>query len=341
MTQGYTDVSLSIMAEYNTKYARMLADSRYSPQTFNKLAQAVQSENSFLMIMEHSQYTNRNEPYTEAFLDSLDTVYPTTAANCFATVNYSDMSYDKAVFYVQSGAFYATDQASLPVTNEVAVELYQLHIPLRGCEGFNHCYDVDDLHTLLKDGDAIFVQDMDVAVVVHDLMKKPEWAAFRDSVQKQFGDMTVHLPAAIIKELWKKHEIKKLHTELQDKIMKEHSDFLNDMREQSPDNIICSAYVIVTTDQISMYMKLHEPPLSAKEYKALLSSENALMEIYDEWESHNEWSDIQDIGYAMKKAAEGIQYPIDRENETVLQKPPVLKEPEQAVKPKPTNKPRR
>ena len=42
MTQGYTDVALSVMAEYNTKYARMLADSRYSPQSFNKLAQAVQ-----------------------------------------------------------------------------------------------------------------------------------------------------------------------------------------------------------------------------------------------------------------------------------------------------------
>lgn len=345
MTQGYTDVSLSVMAEYNTKYARMLADSKYSPQTFNKLAQAAQeqriSENSFLMIMEYSQYTCRNEQYTDAFLDSLDTVYPTTAANCFATVNYSEMSYDKAISYVQSGAFYATDQASLSVTNEVAEELYQLHIPLRGCEGFNHCYDVDDLQASLKDGDAIFVENMDVAVVVHDLMKHPEWAVFRDSVQQQFGDMTVHLPAETIQELWEKHETQKLHAELQDKIMKEHSDFLNDMREQSPDNIICSAYVIVTTDQISMYMKLHEPPLSAKEYKALLSSENALMEIYDEWVSHDEWSDIQDIGYAMKKAAEGIQYSLDREKEAALQKPPASKEPEQAVKSKPTNKPRR
>ena len=267
--------------------------------------------------------------------------YPSTAANCFAAVNYSDMSYAKAVSYVQSGAFYATDQASLSVTNEVAEELYQLHVPLRGCEGFNHCYDVDDLQASLDDGDAIFVQDMDFAVVVHDLMKHPEWAAFRDSVCQKFGDMTAYLPVATIKELWEKHEIQKLHTELQDKIRKEHSDFLNDLREESPDNIIRSAYTIVTTDQISMYMRLHEPPLSAKEYKALLSSDNALTEIYEEWLSHDEWSDIQDVGYAMKKAAESIQYALEREKEAALQKLPVSKEPEQTVKPNPTNKPRR
>jgi len=35
MTQGYSDVSLSVVAEYNLEYARMLADCRYSPETFN------------------------------------------------------------------------------------------------------------------------------------------------------------------------------------------------------------------------------------------------------------------------------------------------------------------
>ena len=349
MTQGYTDVALSVMAEYNTKYARMLADSKYSPQSFNKLAQAVQerriSEKSFLMLMDHSQYTDRNEPYIDAFLDSLNTVYPTTAANCFAAINYNEMSYASAISYVQSGAFYATDQASLSVTDEVAAELFELHIPLRGCKGFNNCYDVDDLQASLDDGDAIFVRDADMAlaVLVHDLMKQPEWAAFRDSVVSQFGDMTANLTGQNIRELWEKQEIKRLHTVLQDKIRKEHCDFLNDMREQSPDDIIRSAYVIVTTDQISMYMRLHEPPLSATEYKALLSSPNALMEIYDEWVSHDGWSDMQDIGYAMEQAAEGIQYSLDREKERALEKPsvsPAPQEPEQTQKNKP-HKPKR
>lgn len=113
-------------------------------------AQAVQeqriSEDSFLMIMEHSQYTDRNEPYIDAFLDSLDTVYPTTAANCFAAVNYNEMSYARAVSSVQSGAFYATDQASLSVTPEVAAELFEMRIPLRGCEGFNRSGRIQNEH---------------------------------------------------------------------------------------------------------------------------------------------------------------------------------------------------
>ena len=347
MTQGYTDVALSVMAEYNTKYARMLADSKYSPQSFNKLAQAVQeqqiSEKSFLMIMDHSQYTDRNEPYIDAFLDSLNTVYPTTAANCFAAINYNEMSYGKALSYVQSRAFYATDQASLSVMPEVARELHEMHIPLRGCEGFNNCYDVGDLQASLDNGDAIFVRDADMAlaVLVHDLMKRPEWKQFRDSVVSEFGELTANLTGQNIRELWEKQEIKRLYAALQDKIRKEHCDFLNDMREQSPDDIIRSAYAIVTTDQISMYMRLYEPPLSAKEYKALLSSPNALMEIYDEWNSHDGWSDITDIGYAMEQAAEGIQYSLDREKERALEKPPVPpapQEPEQ--KPKP-HKPKR
>ena len=40
MTQGNTDVSLSVMAEYNKEYARMLANCKYSPQKFNKLTEA-------------------------------------------------------------------------------------------------------------------------------------------------------------------------------------------------------------------------------------------------------------------------------------------------------------
>ena len=54
------------------------------------------------------------------------------------------------------------------------------------------------------------------------------------------------------------------------------------------------------------------------------------MEIYDEWNSHDGWSDISDIGYAMERAAENIQFSLDREKEEVaLQKPASVKEPEQ------------
>ena len=341
MTQGYTDVSLSVMAEYNKEYARMLANCKYSPQTFNKLTEAYSqkrmSEESYLMIMDHAQYTDRNEPYADAFLDSLNTIYPSTAANCFAAVNYNDMSYERAISFVQSGAFYTTDQASLSVTPEVAAELFEMRIPLRGCEGFNNCYDVDDLQASLDDGDAIFVRDADMslAVVIHDLMKRPEWTEFRDSVISEFGDMTANLTGQNIRELWEKHEIKKLHAELQDKIRKEHCDFLSNLRERSPDDIIRSAYMIVTTDQISMYMRLYEPPLSAKEYKALLSSENTLMEIYEEWNSHDDWTDMENMGYAMEKAAESIQYSIDRKEDKIAEKMTAShsqKEPEQKQK---------
>ena len=341
MTQGYTDVSLSVMAEYNTEYARMLASCKYSPQTFNKITAAYSQkrlpEESYLMIMDHARYSDRNEPYADAFLDSLNTIYPKAAANCFAAINYDEMSYHDAVSYVQTGAFYATDQASLSVTNEVAQELYDLHVPLRGCEGFNHCYDVDDLQASLNDGDAIFVQEKEFAVVVHNLMKQPEWADFKEKLQSLFSDMSGMLPSVTITELWEKEKVKQLRSALQDKMEKEHSDFLQGIREKSPDDIISSAYAIVAVDQIMTYMREIKPALTQEKYKALLSSDNALMEVYDAWTSHGDWNSMDEIGYAMENAAEDIQYSLARKKEEIIQKPPASlspKEPEQKQKPK-------
>lgn len=337
ITQGYSDISLSVMASYNGYYARMLADSRYEPQTFNKLAQAFyhnrMPEDSFMMLMEHSQYTNRNEPYTDAFLDSLSTVYPSTAANCFAAVNYNDMSYAKAVSYVQSGAFYATDQASLSVINEVAAELYQLHIPLRGCEGFNHCYDVDDLQASLDGGDAVFVEDMDLAVTVHEMMKLPDWERFKNAVE----DSTNLTDGNLRYQYWQ-FSMNEFNEQLSDKLHSEFDEYVAEMRTKSGAIVAESALQIVAKEGITECCAVTSPFLSKQQYEALLSRPNTLDEIYEHWRS-NDFT-FEDIPDAIKETADRIQISIDRKQQKQPE-PISSKEPEQAVKPKLANKPRR
>ena len=276
------------------------------------------------MIMSHSQYTILNETYTDVFLDSLNTIYPKTAANCFAAINYDELSYNDAVSYVQTGAFYATDQASLSVTNEVAEELYELHVPLRGCEGFNNCYDVDDLQTSLNDGDAIFVQDKELAVLVHALMKEPDWEQFRDRTDysKDRGEIT----SVRLRIDYRNYQKEGYNDRLKEKINNENTAFIEEMRKQQPDDIIRSAYKIVIKETIRMYIDNYTPDLSKMQYEALLSAKDTLDEVYNEWVRSDDMKDMSDVEYAMISAANRIQHSLDRkQQETVKQTPKLNK----------------
>ncbi len=337
MTQGYSDISLSVMANYNGKYARMLADSRFASQTFNKLAQAFYHnripEDSFMMLMEHSQCVIQNEQYVDKFLDSLYTVYPKTAARCLAAVNYDKISYNDAVAYVQSGAFYATDQASLSVTNEVAEELYQLHVPLRACEGFNYCYDISDLQSALDIGAAIFVQDKDLAATVHEMMRLPDWEKFKNAVE----DSTNLTDGNLRYQYWQ-FSMNGFNEQLSDKLHSEFDEYVAEMRTKSGVIVVESALQIVAKEGITECCTVTSPFLSKQQYEALLSRPNTLDEIYEHWRS-NDFT-FEDIPDAIKETADRIQISIDRKQQK--QPEPISpKELEQAVKPKLTNKPRR
>lgn len=166
--------------------------SSYKPETINKLTNAYMEDklsmDDMFRVIDYTEHTTRNEPYIDAFLESVgNTVYHETAAKAFVAVNFEKCSYNTAIDYIRSGAFYPTDFSRLSVTDNVAGELHSMGVPLRACEGFNYCYDVANLNEALGNGAAIFVADKELAVKVSEMMKLPDWEKFRDEVRYIMG----------------------------------------------------------------------------------------------------------------------------------------------------------
>lgn len=168
---------------------------KYSANTINKLLDAYDKNlltpNDLIQAIKYTEQNNKNEPYVDDFLGSIENdIFHKTAVGIFSSTLYEHCSYKEAVEYVKSGAFYPTEYASLSVTNEVAEQLDKMGIPLRACESFNYCYDIDCADRLkgtLERGAAIFVQDKKLAVKVCEYMKMPDWSNFRSQVELAMG----------------------------------------------------------------------------------------------------------------------------------------------------------
>ena len=350
ITQGYSDVSLSVMAKRTTTDARDMADSLFTVQSINKLSDAYQSglidEKDFDHIIEYSRFQRNNEKYLDEFLDSIkdDTLYHSTATNAFVSLAYEECTYSKAVEMIKAEVYYPTEYASLSLESDVAKELDKLGVQLRACEGFNFYYDVDDLNTSLDAGDAIFVKDYDLAVKVKEYMKLPDWEEFRDSAAEIIsGNLERNVTGEELAFLREKFVKSQYESKLYEKMQGEYDSFIADIKKKSPDEIVDSAYQIVTKKDILDYLAGQSPSLSEKQYAALLSSTNTLDEIYETWCTNSEFHALYEIGLAMEETADDMQYSIDRRQEELTKKQEQTESkgaPAQEVKQKPKNKAR-
>lgn len=340
VTQGYSDVSLSEISRFKGEYAAMFFDSKYSANTVNKLIDAYSKSlltpNDLIQAIKYTENNNKNEPYVDDFLGSIENdIFHKTAVGIFSATLYENCSYKEAVEYVKSGAFYPTEYASLSVTNEVAEQLDKMGIPLRACEGFNNCYDIDSADRLegaLERGAAIFVRDKNLAVKVCEYMKLPDWSNFRSQVELAMGTEIVCLSGDTLSGLRDKYLHENRCIALSQKLNEEYGKFIADMKKEPVDVIIESAYEIVSKDNINMYCQECNVELSEKQFAALMSSKNTLDEVYREWCDNGEWHGIDDIGLALEETADRIQISIDRNISE--QKAEPVPEQKQAVKPK-------
>lgn len=85
---------------------------------------------------------------------------------------------------------------------------------------------------------------------------------------------------------------------LANKVGDEWKAFLDDMKKESPAVLIESAYEISTKDNIQTYITEENLDLTEKRISALLSRDNILEELYEEW-NHNEflnsYSDVEEL----------------------------------------------
>lgn len=325
ITQPYTETALSVMSEIPT-----ISNTRFSAAAVNKLSVAYANGKISGDDLEHiSRFAprdNRNEPYIDEFLNSIDNgVYHDTAAKVFAAVGYEEHSYNEALDYVKSGAFYPTEYAGLSVERSVARELGKMDYPLRACEGFNYCYDIDGTDRLegaLERGAAIIVPDKTIAVKVSEAMKREDWQDLREYIATEMGQYISNMSGNVFNELCNDFECKKMSDLLYDKVKAEYDKFISAMQKETTATAIESAYEIVWKDNITQYLENETPDLSAKQYAALMSAGNTLEQIYSDWVSNGELHSYADIGTALEYTADALSLSVERERE----QPPVVPE---------------
>ena len=343
ITQGYSDLSLSEISRYKRQYAVMFIDSQYSADTINKLFKAYAKgkidDDDLFQAVKYTTYKPQNEQYIDEFLKSIDDKVfgHTTATQIFSACLFEHCTYKEAMNYVKSGAFYPTEYSSLSVTNEVADQLDKMGVSLRACEGFNYCYDVDDLKEALDSGAAIFVEDKNLAVKVCEYMKLPDWDNFRDMVERNMVGEIDLLSGKKLDELYSRYTINKRGEALYDKVKSEYDSFIEDMKKKPVETVIESAYEIVSKESVVMYCNVYVPALSENQFEALMSSSNTLDEVYKQWRDNGDLEDFRDIGISIVETADRIQISLDREKQEKIaaEKSDTVPEQKQAaVKPK-------
>ena len=333
ITGGYSEAALSFMADLKDKYVSKILDSSFSANAVNKLTEACESGKigygDLIRIMRFAPHYARNEKYIDDMLDSIDKgVFSETAAKIFAAVGFEEKSYNEALDLVKSGAYYPTEYAGLSVEDDVARELAQMKYPLRACEGFNYCYDVeglDQLNSVLERGAAVTVSDKTLAVKVNEAMRREDWEDLRDYITTEMGQYISDMSGSVFDELCNDFEREKLSVVLYDKVKAEYDKFISDMQKEPVGVGIESAYEIVWKDSITQYLENENPNLPKNQYAALMSSQNALNEIYDEWVSNGELRSYDDIETALESTANAISYSLERKQKEP-ELPPVIPE---------------
>lgn len=290
ITGGYSGCSLSFMAGLKDEFVGKVLDGNLSANTVNKLTAALEKNkidyNDFFRISDYAPISKQNEKYLDDFLDSIDKgVYHETAAKVFAVVGFDNSTYKEALDLVRTGAFYPTNYAGLGVAEDVVKELGRMGYPLRACEGFNYCYDIDSAERLegaLERGAAITVSDKTIAVKVNEAMKREDWLDLRDYITNEMGEYLHDISGSVFDELCTDFECVKLSEVLYDKVKAEYDKFISDMQKGTTAAAIESAYEIVWKDNITQYLENENPDISQKQYAALMTSKNTLDEIYEE-----------------------------------------------------------
>lgn len=320
ITDGYSDAALSFMADLRDKYVRKMLDSSFSANAVNKLTAACESSKigygELGRIMRFAPHNARNEKYIDDMLGSIDKgVFPDTAAKIFTAVGYEEMSYNETLDLVKSGAYYPTEYAGLSVEYDVARELGRMGYPLRACEGFNYCYDIDSADRLagaLERGAAITISDKSVAVELKKVMYNEDWIDFRNYIIKEMGDNMSDLTGTDFAELRQGFDRENMSEVLYNKIKAEYDKFISDMQKEPVGVVIESAYEIVWKDNIVQYLENKTLDLSVNQYSALMTSKNTLDEIYGEWCFNGELHSYDDVGIAIEDTARNIEYSLER-----------------------------
>ena len=120
------------------------------------------------------------------------------------------------------------------------------------------------------------------------------------------------------------HKIEQpLDVQLSERLSAEYNFFVSNLMNQKPEVIISSAYEISTKDNIRTYAENEELDLTDEQIKALLSSENVLNEVYQEWNKNESANSYDDVLTVLQDRADRILLSLERSEKEHTQNVPV------------------
>ncbi len=136
---------------------------------------------------------------------------------------------------------------------------------------------------------------------------------FVNYVKEVTGQQISDCTAEKLNDLREDFEIGKLANELNEKVCREYTEFIEDMKTHDAGYIIEMAYEIVWKDNINQFIENEPPCLSKKQYVALISAKNTLNELYMGWLSNGELHTYDDIEILLEDTAGDILTAIERD----------------------------
>ena len=87
------------------------------------------------------------------------------------------------------------------------------------------------------------------------------------------------------------------------KLKSEHRQFLTELSEKTANDIILSAYEIVTKNEILMFCENENPDLTDEQFKFLLSRPAILDDVFEHWCSNGELTSYDEVEIVLKDLA--------------------------------------
>ena len=137
-------------------------------------------------------------------------------------------------------------------------------------------------------------------------MKKDYDYDFVYYVKDVTGKEITKLTDEHIEKLYAEYEVGNLACDLYEKVKREHAEFIDNMKKQTPEYIIRVAYEIVWKQNIMEFIENESPCLSKEQYTALLSAPSTLHELYCDWLSSSELYTYDDIEILLEDTAGDI-----------------------------------
>ncbi len=322
ISHNYYDQALAVMAEFDRGYVERFANTLYDTESMEKLIGAYREKlidwKDLLHIAEYSCYDFVSEEYLDKFIRSIEAkeIDHATASRILTATAYEFDTYNGLMELVKSGAYYPTKYASIALNPRVAGELRDLGVPLTAMRKEGTYYDLtqkSEFDEAVRKGDRIkLVKYPKLAVEVIRLMKNPDWQDFKAWFQNHEGIDRTLLTSSELSAQYRYFSMERYADKLVDKVAAEHNACIEDMKKRPREEIIGAAYEIVIKEQIKMFMTEVPQYLPESKTDALMSSNNALNAIYEQWLSDDDLADT-DIEVIIENTADKLIAARERE----------------------------